>query len=62
MRATRDSCVIDIATAKEFWNYTGGVIFFRRIAAKSGAPHVPIASRLPKRNTASILSRPSRDQ
>jgi hypothetical protein len=32
--------------------------FFRAIAEKSGAPQVPMASKAPKRITASMLSRP----
>jgi hypothetical protein len=36
--------------------------FFRSMAVYNGAPQVPIANRLPNSTTASMLSRPSRDQ
>ena len=37
----------------------GAAYFLRIMAENSGAPHVPMANRLPKRITASMLSRPS---
>src|ERR1700761_7348047 len=41
---------------------TAKIYFLRNIAPYSGAPQVPMASRLPNSTTASILSRPWGDQ